>query len=844
MGLAEVLVAGAVGGVIIAGSMKSLSLSLQSAQVVKSSLSEFDLRFSIGQVLGVKEDCKANFEPKTANLPTSQAFGLYGDDREWGRGEVVKLVKNAGTTATEDDQTLLEKGEAFKGDLTIVKMELKGSTATGDTNNPKKNKVTRTFVVYYKKEGMGSYSTLAGADCTTSDQRGCYFNQCQVSYQVEDKSNPKVTSCEVSDCVNYGSGGRGANCYQADQIDSQLRPGSFSNILQNPQNYGRALVGCGGTELVKGSRSTFFGFGAGKNTSETLTSAITNTFIGYKAGNANVSGSYSTFLGYEAGLKSTADSNTFIGYRSGQETTTGKFNSFMGLDAGKSNTTGERNTFLGYSTGSKNTIGKTNTFVGSLAGERNVSGNYNVFLGPNAGKRNVSGKRNIAIGNDAGSFPYSDLDLLNAGQLKPTKRGTGNDNIYFGNKAGYHNTTGQYNIFSGNETGYNNTTGSCNVFLGYQVGKENTTGEKNIFIGYQAGHNTSADKTATPDKEASNNIFIGNEAGYSNTDGYRGTFVGDEAGYENTTGKGNSFFGYNTGHKNTTGDYNSFFGYEAGYNSTTGDRNSFFGYNTGRANTTGGYSSYFGYQAGFQNTTGSYNTFIGDNAGYSNTTGDVNTFLGHDSGEFNTTGYYNIFIGRRAGYQNTTGHNNLFIGNNAADHSDYISASNKFVVGNLSAKTWIKGTFGTDTLSVNGKRVCLQGGPHCSSPSSRVYKKNIKPFSNFEQSLNYILDTPLWTYQYKEDHPNKTRMGVISEELPDFLQIKDKEAPSRPDWVSIYGTLWGAIKALFQNQKQQDETIQQLKSLLTKQGQDIEYLKAEIQKLKTQLEQQQKTLIK
>ena len=90
--------------------------------------------------------------------------------------------------------------------------------------------------------------------------------------------------------------------------------------------------------------------------------------------------------------------------------------------------------------------------------------------------------------------------------------------------------------------------------------------------------------------------------------------------------------------------------------------------------------------------------------------------------------------------------------------------------------------------------------PRCSPcGSSRTLKRNIKPFKDYEQSLEDVLNTPLFTYQYKKDkgdHPEKIRMGVISEELPKDLQILDKDKPSTPDWLSIYGTLWAGIKAL------------------------------------------------
>ena len=89
-------------------------------------------------------------------------------------------------------------------------------------------------------------------------------------------------------------------------------------------------------------------------------------------------------------------------------------------------------------------------------------------------------------------------------------------------------------------------------------------------------------------------------------------------------------------------------------------------------------------------------------------------------------------------------------------------------------------------------------GSHCATclPSSRTLKKNIKAFKNFEKALKDIKNTPLFTYEYKEDHPHKKRVGIISEELPEHLQIKDEGVSSRPDWPSIYGTFWAAIKAL------------------------------------------------
>ena len=117
---------------------------------------------------------------------------------------------------------------------------------------------------------------------------------------------------------------------------------------------------------------------------------------------------------------------------------------------------------------------------------------------------------------------------------------------------------------------------------------------------------------------------------------------------------------------------------------------------------------------------------------------------------------------------------------------------------------------------------CCAPQPPC-CPSSRTLKRNIKPFKDYDKSLKDIADTSLFTWQYKKDkgdHPEKVRMGIISEELPEDLQIrvetdsdancktdkkqkdskakdkkKNKEKVSTPDWPSIYGTLWAGIKA-------------------------------------------------
>ena len=177
---------------------------------------------------------------------------------------------------------------------------------------------------------------------------------------------------------------------------------------------------------------------------------------------------------------------------------------------------------------------------------------------------------------------------------------------------------------------------------------------------------------------------------------------------------------------------------------------------------------------------------------------------------------------------------------------------------------------------------CLCFPPPC-CPSSRTLKRNIKPFKDYEKSLKDIAVTPLFTYQYKKgkgDHPEKPRMGIISEELPKNLQIrvesgsdascetdkkrkdsqaenktkkKDGEKISTPDWLSIYGTLWAGIKAFakqLEDFKRESaarltELSRELKAWLTGQMDPLKKeAAAQVKELKSQTAEVEKALAK
>ena len=555
IGLIETLVGGAIGSVMVAGTMKSLQLSLESNLVAKATLAEMDVHHTIRQALqGSKQDCLANFTPKTQADPNPYAQGLYGADREWGIGEVFQLYKGG--------VKVLEKGQAFKGSLEIVKMSLKGVKPTTDPNSKKittGTEVIRDFVVYYKKVNMGSYSTLAGNPCTESDLSGCYFEQCGVTLRVDDDGDDDTTPaggiqvCNSGTCANYGSQGSGPPpCYKV---------GGDENTA------GNTLVGCGSTEDITATGTTAIGYNAG--------ASLQNT------------GNFNTILGVGAGFRTTlGDNSIFVGWGAGSNNTTGSHNTFLGHNAGyndptQAGGTGSNNIAIGsgvkvdsLSNNNQINIGNIfksksqNLFIGNKSGDNNT-GNNNTFLGDRAGEKNTSGEYNTFVGRNAGS-----------------KNNRAHRNTFIGEATGRENTTGANNTFLGTGAGILNTTASRNTFVGRAAGEQVTTAGGNTFIGTEAGKQTSADDPSTTDyAEGTANVFVGIGAGLRNTTGAENTIIGAYAGLQSTsqtmTGSNNLFLGNRAGKKNTTGRGNIFIGNDAGAEVTTGVDNVYIGNNVG-----------------------------------------------------------------------------------------------------------------------------------------------------------------------------------------------------------------------------------------------------------------------
>jgi hypothetical protein len=138
--------------------------------------------------------------------------------------------------------------------------------------------------------------------------------------------------------------------------------------------------------------------------------------------------------------------NTFFGYKAGDANTTGTSNTASGMFALNRNTTGEGNTANGYGALDVNTTGTGNTATGRSVLSSNTTGNGNTANGSYALISNATGNGNTAIG-------YESL----------WKNSDGNNNVGIGMGAGY-SANGTGNVFLGSQAGYYET-GSNKLFI-------------------------------------------------------------------------------------------------------------------------------------------------------------------------------------------------------------------------------------------------------------------------------------------------------------------------------------------------------------------------------------------
>ncbi|MEK7257669.1 MAG: hypothetical protein AAB316_23130, partial [Bacteroidota bacterium] len=234
-------------------------------------------------------------------------------------------------------------------------------------------------------------------------------------------------------------------------------------------------------ELPDAAHTTIIGQEAGVNNNPVLTLfGEENTFLGYRAGNANTTGSNNTFLGSQAGNNNSfGDWNTATGHLALYSNSGGDYNTANGVSALSSNTDGGNNTANGGSALSSNTTGSYNTANGVSALSSNTTGSYNTANGQSALYSNKANSRSTAIGFNA--MYYAD-DRTSGRETYNTA--IGYEALKGSSTAA--NNTGQYNTACGDRALYQNTSGSGNTANGYHSLSSNTMGGYNTGLGYNS----------------------------------------------------------------------------------------------------------------------------------------------------------------------------------------------------------------------------------------------------------------------------------------------------------------------------------------------------------------------
>jgi hypothetical protein len=474
------------------------------------------------------------------------------------------LGKNAGRDNGSDNNTFIGYAAGIKNyngqKNTFIGSLTSGFNTTSGSDN--------TLLGYNVSYGLssGQFNTILGSSADYNLSVGSY-NVC-VGYKSGWSNTNGGHNTLIGNNAGYTTNGGSYNILIGDSVNA---PSATTN---NYLNIGNLIVGDMATSSVTINGSL------GASRYDLNGSTIIKTFGASSIGVGLLSGIASTansdsFFGYGAGQKNTSgQSNTFIGHIAGGNNLTASYNTFIGHAAGNAHTSGGSNVAIGYTAYLSGNGGANSTMIGVGAGQNN-SGSSNTFLGYKAGDLNTSGTGNIIIGVNADAPTNATSNHLNIGGLiigdmaasSVTINGTLNTKAYgistsssvsasnfeisgqkFVNKPALHS------LSVGNGAGAN-MTGQYNVVVGEDAGGRiaGFSGTSNVMMGVRSGYGTAG---------GVGNTFVGHYSGTSNDNGGQNTFVGSGSGQSNT-GYYNTYLGYNAGNSNLAGQRNIVIGWEA-----------------------------------------------------------------------------------------------------------------------------------------------------------------------------------------------------------------------------------------------------------------------------------------
>ncbi|MFL6499547.1 MAG: tail fiber domain-containing protein [Candidatus Udaeobacter sp.] len=312
------------------------------------------------------------------------------------------------------------------------------------------------------------------------------------------------------------------------------------------------------------------------------------------------------------------------------------------------------------------------------------------------------------------------------------------------------------------------TNGAANTAVGWY----------SLFSNAEGSFNTATGAGTLLFNTADNNTAVGGAALLFNTEGSNNTAVGAGALLNNSIGGSNTSTGTFALASNTTGGANTAVGSSALYSNTTGVQNTAIGDDALFNNTIGQNNAAIGRLSLFHNTEGVANTATGAEALTSNVTGIGNTAIGYQA-LTNATDDGNTALGYRAGLNVTTASNVISIGHLGAN------VSNSCFINNIRGATGAMG----DGISV----LIDSRGQLATSPSSRRFKKEIKPMDQTSEAILAL--TPV-TFHYKSDSTGTPQFGLIAEEVekvnPDLVVCDEKG--------EIYTVRYEAVNAMLLNE--------------------------------------------
>ena len=367
----------------------------------------------------------------------------------------------------------------------------------------------------------------------------------------------------------------------------------------------------------------------------------------------------------------------------------------------------------------------------------------------------------------------------------------------------------------GGYPGFNTAEGQ-NALLHLTTGTANTAvGWYSLFSNAEGSFNTATGAGTLLFNTADNNTAVGGAALLFNTEGSNNTAVGAGALLNNSIG------GFNT----STGTF-------ALASNTTGSANTAVGSSVLYSNTTGVQNTASGSLALFNNTTGQNNAAIGRLSLFHNTEGVANTATGAETLTSNITGIGNTAIGYQA-LTKATDDGNTALGYHAG--LNVTTASNVIAIGHLGANVsnscFINNIRGAIGAMGDGIPVLIDsGGQLATSPSSRRFKKEIKPM---DKASDAILALKPVTFHYKSDHTGTPQFGLIAEEVakvnPDLV-VRDEKS-------EIYTVRYEAVNAMLLNEfLKEHRTVQAQQKEIDALRAELKEQKALIQKVNDRVE--------